>query len=177
MTSQFRGPDLPTKILSGFTSVRLPHGISVSARGEYRGGHYTTGINPIAIGRSVRSPVCEPHYANTENVQLKPETPALWVARCTPSLATGYSAKADYFKLRSVSATIPVDFAFPDRIQNATLTLALDNLYTWSRESLFGTFGIENFSNAGISIDQTGISSNERIPAPTSFRASLRVTF
>jgi hypothetical protein len=76
-----------------------------------------------------------------------------------------------------VSATIPVDFAFPDRIQNATLTLALDNLYTWSRESLFGTFGIENFSNAGISIDQTGISSNERIPAPTSFRASLRVTF
>jgi outer membrane receptor protein involved in Fe transport len=178
MTSQFRGPNLPTEIISGFTSVRLPLGISVSARGEYRGGHYTTGINPIAIGRSVRSPVCEPHYANTENVQLKPETPALWVARCTPSLnGVGYSAKADYFKLRSVSATLPVDFAFPDRIQNATLTLALDNLYTWSRESLFGTFGIENFSNAGIAIDQTGISSNERIPAPTSFRASLRVTF
>jgi outer membrane receptor protein involved in Fe transport len=177
ITNLFRGPNLPTQIISGYTTVRLPLGISVSARGEYRGGHYTTGINPIAIGRSVRSPVCEPYYANLENVQLKPETPALWVARCTPSLATGYSSKADYFKLRSVSATIPVDFAFPERIQNALLTLSLDNIYTWSRESMFGTFAIENFSNAGIAIDQTGISSNERIPAPSLFRASLRVTF
>jgi len=177
LTNQFRGPNLPTKILSGFTTLRLPLGISLTARGEFRGGHYTTGINPIAIGRSVRSPVCEPYYANTSDVQLKAETPALWVARCTPSLATGYSGKADYFKLRSVSATIPVDFAFPDRFQNALLTIALDNVYTWSKESLFGTFGIENFSNAGIAIDQTGISSNERIPAPTTLRASLRVTF
>jgi outer membrane receptor protein involved in Fe transport len=176
-TNTFLGPDLPTTTISGFTMVRLPANITLSARGEYRGGHYTTGVNPIAIGRSVRSPVCEPHYANAENVQLKPTTPALWVARCTPSLATGYSGKADYFKLRSLSATIPVDFLFPERFQNALLTLSLDNWYTWSRTSMFGTFGIENFSNAGIDIEQTGISSNERIPAPTQFRASLRVTF
>ncbi len=179
-TNVFRGSNLPTEILSGFTTVRLPAGIIVSARGEYRGGHYYTGFNagPVAIGRSVRSPVCEPYYANDSNVQLKPDVPALWVARCTPSLATsGYSMDADYFKLRSVSASVPVDFLFPDRFQNAILTIALDNAYTWSRESLFGTYGIENFSNSGISTEQTGLTTNERIPAPTTLRASLRVTF
>jgi outer membrane receptor protein involved in Fe transport len=177
-TSQFRGPNLPTTTLSGFTSFRLPAGITLSARGEYRGGHYANGgANPIAIGRAVRSPACFPYYANVDDVELLPTTPALWVARCTPSLATGYSMKGDYFKLRSLSATLPVDFAFPERVQNATLTLTLGNLYTWSREGIFGTFGIENFSNSGITTEQTGISGNERIPAPTTFRASLRVNF
>jgi outer membrane receptor protein involved in Fe transport len=178
-TSQFRGPDLPTTILSGFTSFRLPGGISVSARGEYRGGHYFTGFSagPVAIGRSVRSPLCFDYYANDTNVQLKPETPALWVARCTPSLATGYSMKADYFKLRSISATFPMDFLFPDRIQNSTLTLTMGNVYTWSRESPFGTYGIETFTNGGITNEQTGFTGNERIPAPTTLRAALRVTF
>jgi hypothetical protein len=87
--------------------------------------------------------------------------------------------KGDYFKLRSVSATIPMDFAFPDRVQNATLTLTLGNLYTWSREGLFGTYGFENFGNAGVSSETAslGISNNERIPAPTTLRAALRVTF
>ncbi|MBI4521337.1 MAG: TonB-dependent receptor [Gemmatimonadetes bacterium] len=181
----YRGPDLPTNISNAYTTVRLPYGISLSARGEYRGGMYTSGgVNPISIGRSVRSPLCYPYYANQENVQLKPDTPALWQARCTPSLATGYSAKGDYFKLRSVSATIPVDFAFPDRIQTATLTLTLGNAYTWSRELMFGTFGIENFGNSGIVGTATnpeggsiGLSGNERTPESTTLRASLRVTF
>jgi hypothetical protein len=125
--------------------------------------------------------VCEPYYSKPDpNTFLKPETPALWVARCTPSLnGIGYSMDADYFKLRSLSMTIPTDFAFPDRIQNSTLTLAFGNLYTWSRESLFGTYGIETFGNAGINSEaaSTGFATNERIPPTTTFRASLRVTF
>src|SRR5687768_5797189 len=86
---------------------------------------------------------------------------------------------ANYFKLRSLSATVPVDFAFPDRIQNSTLTLSLGNLYTWTRESLFGTYGIETFGNGGINSEtaSVGIATNERIPPTTTFRASLRVTF
>lgn len=178
-TSVYRGSNLPTQILGGYTTLRLPFGISLSTRGEYRGGHYTTAINPIAIGRSVRSPLCFDYYANEDNVQLKPDTPGLWVARCTPSLATGYSQKADYFKLRSISATIPMDFAFPDRVQNATLTLSMNNVYTWSRESPWGTYGFENFGNAGLTSEaaSVGISSNERIPAPTTLRAAFRFTF
>lgn len=182
LQNQFRGSNLPTRTISGFTTLRLPYGVSVSARGEYRGGHYFTGFNagPIAVGRGVRSPVCDQYYSKPDpDTFLKPGTPALWVARCTPTIAQGYSMDADYFKLRSLSATIPVDFAFPDRIQNSTLTLALGNLYTWSRESLFGTYGIETFGNTGINSEaaSTGFATNERIPPTTTFRASLRVTF
>jgi outer membrane receptor protein involved in Fe transport len=178
LTSQFVGPSLPTNITNGFVTVRLPLGISLSARGEYRGGAYTDDLNPIAIGRSVRSPACAPYYANDEDVQLKTDTPALWVARCTPSFnGIGYLMKGDYFKLRNLTATIPMDFAFPDRVQNSTLTLTLGNAYTWTREAIFGSYGIENFSNSGITTEQTGFTGNERIPAPTTFRAALRVTF
>jgi TonB-dependent starch-binding outer membrane protein SusC len=180
--NQFRGPNLPTHTLSGFTTLRLPYGVSISARGEYRGGHYFTGFSggPIAVGRGVRSPACEAHYSEPEpSVRLKANVPALWVARCTVAYATGYSQKADYFKIRNLSVTIPTDFAFPDRVQNSTLTLALGNLYTWSRESMFGTYGIETFGNGGISSESQsiGYSGNERIPPTTTFRASLRVTF
>ena len=41
--------------------------------------------------------------------------------------------KGDFFKLRSVSATIPVDAVFPERVSNATFTLALRNSYLWRR--------------------------------------------
>ena len=176
----YRGSNLPTTFLNGFTTVRLPRGISLALRGEYRGGHYVTSITTSSIGRSVRFPACFPYYENNEDVTLKPQTNALWQARCTPGLQSGgggWSMKADYFKMRSLTATLPMDFAFPDRIQNATLTLALNNFWTWSRESPFGTFAIENFTNDGGTEEQSGISANERIPAPTTFRASLRVTF
>ena len=182
--NQYRGPNLPTHTLSGSTTLRLPYGVSVSARGEYRGGHYFTGFNagPIAIGRGVRSPACVDYYMDPDpstQTRLKANTPALWVARCTPALQTGYSQKGDYFKLRSLSVSIPTDFVFPDRIQSSTLTLALGNLYTWSRESLFGTYGIETFGNGGVNSETAsiGFATNERIPPTTTFRASLRVTF
>src|SRR5690606_25369068 len=89
----------------------------------------------ISISRSVRSPLCFPYYVDaTSSIDLKPDTPALWRERCTPSAGEDYWFDADYFKLRSVSATVPVDFAFPDRVSNATLTLALNNAWDWYRE-------------------------------------------
>src|SRR5690606_26060016 len=88
--------------ISGSTTIRMPYGISLSARGEFRGGNYA-GINPIAIDRSVRSPACFPYYANDENVQLRDDTPATWVHRCTPTLSRLYTGKGDYFKLRNIT--------------------------------------------------------------------------
>jgi TonB-dependent starch-binding outer membrane protein SusC len=175
----FRGPDLPTKNINMNTTVRLPFGISLSGRGEFRGGHYYYLRLPVAIERSVRSPLCMPYYIDQETVTLKPDTPALWQARCTPTINQGYSIKADYFKLRSVSLTAPMNVLFPDRIQNATLTVTLGNGWTWSKESPWGTYAFENFGNAGVTNEaqSLGINGNERIPPPTTLRASMRVTF
>ena len=179
-TNQYLGSNLPTHTLAGSVTARVPGNITLSLRGEYKGGHVNSGLNPISIGRSVRSPVCVPYYANQDNVTLKPNIPALWLARCTPSISTGYTMEADYFKMRSLTATVPVDFAFPDRVTGSTLTLSLNNFYTWSKGSFWGTYGFENFGNSGIAatgLGETGISGNERLPAPTSLTASLRVTF
>jgi hypothetical protein len=169
---------LAPTILSGNTTIRMPYGISLAARGEFRAGNWGS-INPISISRSVRSPVCFPYYANEENVQLKNDTPALWVHRCTPTLgnASPYTIEGDYFKLRSITATVPMDFAFPDRVQNAVLTLSLGNFYTWKKDSVWGTYGIESSGNGGASDRGSGLGGTERTPPPASFRASLRVTF
>jgi hypothetical protein len=56
-----------------------------------------------------------------------------------------------------------MDFAFPDRVQNALFTVVLGNAYTYTR----GMFGNHGVNMAG----------GERIPAPTTLRASLRVVF
>jgi hypothetical protein len=170
--------DLAPTIISGNTTVRLPYGVSVAARGEFRGGNWAS-INPISMNRSVRSPACFPYYANEENVQLRNDISALWVQRCTPTIGNNYNAPGDYFKLRSVTATVPVDFAFPDRFQNAVLTLTLGNAYTWKKDALFGTYGIESAGNPGATgVDRgNGLGGSERTPPTTTFRASLRVTF
>ena len=81
---------------------------------------------------------------------------------------------ADYFKLRSVSASIPVDFAFPDRISGAMLTLALNNAFDWYREIPW--YDTEIFGNDGATSDAIG-NATERLPGPATFRISLRVTF
>jgi TonB-linked SusC/RagA family outer membrane protein len=167
------GPNLPTRQISVNTSVRLPRGIVVSANGEYRGGHIVN-TNPISIGRSVRSPLCAPFYVNPEtSVTLKAETPALWRARCTPSLGEGYYYDGDYFKLRTVSATVPVDFAFPDRVSNASLTLSLNNSWLWMKDVAW--MDPEILGNDGA--NEPGLGASERTPAPVTFRISLRVTF
>src|SRR5690606_27852704 len=50
-------PKFPTHFVTPSISLRTPGNIVLSARGEYRGGNMVE-INPIAVDRSVRSPIC-----------------------------------------------------------------------------------------------------------------------
>ena len=152
----------PSTLATLNTTVRLPAGISVSARTDYIGGEgYFRSVNAMgsAVGRNVRSPVCIPYYLNPTGVVLRPDTPALWVHRCTPGLNQAYDVEGEEFRIQSVSATFPMDFAFPDRIQNAVLTLVLNNPKVFHHH-LWGMGG-----------------QSERLPPTTSLRASLRLTF
>jgi hypothetical protein len=153
----------PTLIVGGSFTVRAPFGISVSARGDYEGGgnYAWRSTNPIPITRNVRSPACLAYYQNGENVLIRVDTPAIWVQRCNSGIGNGYNHPADVFRLRTVSATVPMDFAFPDRIQNATLTMVFGNFWMRTNGSMWGNYR----------------SSGERIPEATYVRASLRVTF
>ncbi|MEX2466138.1 MAG: TonB-dependent receptor [Gemmatimonadota bacterium] len=167
-------PIFPTHFVTPTLSVRTPGNITLSARGEYRGGNMVE-ISPIPVGRSVRSPLCFPYYTDPQNdITLRENIPAIWRERCSTSFNDDYWFDADYFKLRSVSATIPVDFAFPDRISNATLTMVVANAYDWYREIPW--YDVELVPDNGIGQEGFG-NASERSPAPATLRISLRVTF
>jgi len=155
-------------------TVRLPKGIVLSARGDYKGGFYMTEA-VWSITRSVRSPLCFPYYVDPANsIELKTGIPAIWKARCDPSEYEGYVWKGDFFKVRSVSATIPMDFAFPEKVSNATLTLALNNSYLWMRDMPYMDPEAQSDPYAS---GQQGYNFEETVPAPIVLRASLRITF
>ena len=168
------GPNLPTTFIGGNMTVRAPGNITLSANGEFKGGFY---MNEAvwSISRSVRSHLCFPWYVDPQNsIEMKPDTPALFRARCNPREGEGYMWKADFFKLRSVSATIPVDAVFPERVSNATFTLALRNSYLWRKEMPFMDPELTGDPNSG---QRQGYNFEESVPAPITLHASLRITF
>ena len=169
------GPNLPTTFINGNLTVRTPGNIILSANGEFKGGFY---MNEAvwSISRSVRSHLCFPWYVNPQSsIEMKPDTPALWRARCNPREGEGYVWKGDFFKLRTVSATIPVSAIFPERVSNAIFTLSLRNSYLWMLEMPF--MDPELTGDPSDSGPQGGYGFEESVPAPITLHASLRITF
>ena len=75
-----------------------------------------------------------------------------------------------------MSAAIPVDFIFPERVSNAMLTITLQNAFDWYREIPW--YDVELSSDAGSGQAGEGFANAaERTPAPATLRFSLRVTF
>ena len=185
------GPTEPTLMWSPQTSLRIPGGITFSAMGEFRGGFYHPGaFTTGAVGRGAWAVDCWEWYVTPfaataangyrapgpqDSHDLKPETPALFRAMCSRSTSTtGFSVrKGDYFRLRNVSAQIPMDFVFPERVSNSMLTLQLTNSYTW-RNKDWGVFDPE----MGLA-DTVGpwLGAGVLTPPTWGFTASLRVQF
>jgi hypothetical protein len=165
----FYGPNLPTTFISPSITLRVPKGITLNARGDYKGGFYMN-EQVFAIGRSVRSPLCFPYYSDPENSNaLKADIPAIWYSRCNTSDTEGYMWDASFFKIRSISATIPVR-------SNSVLTIALNNSFLWMKEMPFmdPEASADPGNNTG---PQQGYNFEEVVPAPISLRLSLRVTW
>jgi outer membrane receptor protein involved in Fe transport len=171
------GPGNPTLILAPSTSIRLPGGITLAARGEYKAGHYYRdgNIESGAVQRSATVPSCWSYYANkgVDN-RLVPvdQIPALGRARCTPSLtqADYFTYEADFFRMRALSATIPIEFLVPQRVTSATLSLSLNNSFTWKAMPILDPELGQNGASESLSIG-----SSPRLPPPIQFVASLRL--
>lgn len=171
------GPNEPTHIIQGNTLLRLPYGITLSARGEYQGGHFiSNGAEANAISRSVRWPGCFETYA-IEETQGRSAVTAGERARCLDisDFQGSFSiVPSDFFKLRDVTAQIPVPEGWLPRTDQATLTLSGRNLARWTREE-FNTMDPE-IGFQGYSETSTR-SISEHIPPPASFVVSLRIAF
>ena len=168
----FYGPSQPTHTITPSTQLRLPYGITMSARGEYLGGHYIADAN--MYGQISRG---ESAYAGCIEIQEKDkagklsELTALERWRCIPRFAIGRGNpinRGNFFKLRDVSLRLPL--AFWSGVQNPTLTLSTRNAYRWMNSDWW-SYEPEVGCNG---TDCLVISQQEHIPPPATFSAAIR---
>jgi hypothetical protein len=193
------GPASPTRIINANTTITLPGGIALSARGELQSGAWmlNSGENG-AMSRSVPTPPCFEAYRKVEpGWELgppgkergipsgsRPATLLAWErANCfgqiNPSLSTHPS---DYFELRDVTMNVPVSSLLPsytgwaDRLD---LTVSFRNPWGWKhKEMVFGHPESGVVSGAGA--QQNPLVKSIAIggyPIQSYFTTSLRATF
>jgi TonB-linked SusC/RagA family outer membrane protein len=170
------GANLPTHNYGMNTTLDLPHGIVIDARGEYEGGGYMyDGAGNAAVSRSVRWPGCYDTYKKQDLGQLDQIT-ALQLVRCTPSLTRSdyWIYPSDYFKLRDVSLSIPIPAHYIPRASSARLTLSGHNVWKWVNKD-FPTLDPETGNNGGY--DSRVRSMLEQVPPPALFLMSLHLVF
>jgi hypothetical protein len=165
------GPNFPTLTLGFNTTIRLPKGIQIVARGEYQGGHFVRDdVSSNALTRSVRWPYCFEAYPQIEagnegnlstwlqSTCLRGNVRAHW-----------FVYPADFFKLRELSATVPVAAIIP-AVSAATLTFSARNIFRW-RNKDFPVFDAEMMGDEGI--DATVRTIGHHVPLPATFTRNL----
>ncbi|REL33379.1 TonB-dependent receptor [Rhodohalobacter sp. SW132] len=168
------GPNEPTHIIGISTSFDLPYGITLSARGEYQGGHYIyDGASLNTLARGVQFPTCFDAF-DLINAGQSDQLTALDRSRCIPTNVRSdwFIYPADFFKLRELSLRIPLPIDLGPH-GSSTFTVTGRNLWTW-KNSEFPIFDPEiTWRGAGDATRQIF----EHIPPAASLTGTLRVTF
>jgi TonB-linked SusC/RagA family outer membrane protein len=170
------GPQQPTFVWGTSATLRLPKGISLSARGEYQGGAWIYQASAAnALQRSVRWPTCRRAHLILEGGGTTAELTARERLECVPATLQDdvLWEPQDFFKLRDVTLTIPLSALFPDA-RAATLSLTAQNWLRWYNRDL-RMFDPEMTDRDSLNEQNRNIS--EHIPPPATFTASLRITF
>jgi hypothetical protein len=159
------------------STLTLPKGISLTARGEYQGGAYMEdGAAYNAVTRSVRWPGCFGAYTVQEAQGLEGLT-AKQRSQCVQSEARQdfFIYPADFFKVRELTLQVPVPARFVPGSSRASLTLSGHNIWKWVNDE-FPVFDPEmGAANSGF--DTQVRSMLEHVPPPATYTASLRVIF
>jgi TonB-dependent starch-binding outer membrane protein SusC len=178
------GPQQPTLILGQQLSVRMPKGVTLSARGEYQGGAWIQdGASFNALSRSVRWPTCARAYpilypgGLTDSLHRAniPQLTARERKECVPTNTNSdtFWFPQDFWKLRDVTLTIPVGWAIR-RVSSATLSITVQNYFKWINSQL-RLFDPEMVGRDALDSQNRDIS--EHIPPPAVITFNLRMTF
>ena len=170
------GPNLPNLILGINTSLELPKGMLLTARGEYQGGAYMyDGAAWNAVRRSVRWPGCFDYY-RIQETQGRDATTAKQRAMCDVSLSRAdyWVYPADFFKIREVTFQTPLPESWIPGASRASLTLSGHNVFKWVHKD-FLTFEPEMGNNDGFNAPVRAML--EHVPPPATYTASLRIVF
>jgi outer membrane receptor protein involved in Fe transport len=170
------GPQQPEFVLGLNASLRLPKGITISARGEYQAGAYIyDGASGNALSRSVRWATCSNAFGILDVGGTEDQLTAWERHACIPANHDFdiHIYKQDFFKLRDLTLRVPFGWAIP-QLQQATLTLTVQNYFRWINDDL-RVFDPEMVDRD--SLDQQNRSISEHIPPPAIITASVRVNF
>jgi TonB-dependent starch-binding outer membrane protein SusC len=172
------GPNTPTRIIGGNTSINLPGQITLSARGEYQGGHYISdGSSEDAASRAITSwPRC------VASNQLRKEGRAAETTARERLLCDSrhyrqgsFIQKADFFKLREVSARAALPFRVPGA-SSAFITLSAHNWYRWVNDE-WDIFEPEMMGSAEPGVQRVRALGIGVTPPPATFMGSVRLVF
>ena len=173
-TDHIYGPNQPTRTIGLSTSLRLPYGIQLSARGEYMGGHFINDNGSAqSLTRAVEWPTCFGAYELARAGRADEMT--AWqrgVCQASEFQVDYVTQPGDFAKLRDVTLRVPVEHFIPGT-RNADFSLSARNWLRWTKD--FPVFDPEMGSNAGYAA--TVRSTTEHIPPAASLIASLRVSF
>ncbi len=170
------GPNQPTKVFGINTTITLPKGILLTARGEYQGGNYMyDGAAWNAITRSVKWPGCFADYKLSEE-QGPDALTAKQRSRCVVQFAQSDFEiyKADFFKIRELTVQAPIPSKLMPGATHAALSLTARNFWKWVNSD-FPVFEPEMGNNNGFNTTERSLL--EQIPPPATYTLALRVTF
>lgn len=177
---QYIGPAYPAKTASVGTTITYDR-FTLSALGEYNGGHYQQ--NAMGFQNNIRD-VWPPCYEVQEKLRAAAGGDLSAVAGVTarqrakcalPSdplsqIADFWIQPADFFKLRNISLSIAVPESWIPTAGTATLTLSGRNLFT-----------ITDYDGLDPEVNDFGHGLNRQeyynLPPARSFMAALRVSF
>jgi TonB-dependent starch-binding outer membrane protein SusC len=182
----FFGPAEPTHIIGLSTSLNLPYGVMVTARGEYMGGHYVNEFasnllaqrGPGALGCDHAYRIV-PHGEYSGPGDTHPNLDQLRAydrALCYESSQSAmWRLPQDFARLREISARAPLPVTIPGT-SDAFVTLSARNLARWVNHDFY-SHDPETQGAANPMGSLTGGSVTDHVPAPATITASLRVTF
>ncbi|MBI4539214.1 MAG: TonB-dependent receptor [Gemmatimonadetes bacterium] len=169
------GPTQPTLTVTPSTEIRLPRGVTVSARGEYLGGHYIQDAN--TYGQISRGEALWPSCIRIQELfkagRLN-ELTAYQRNRCVQKYSRNGTPvnKGDFFKLREVTVRIPLWFW--TNVTSPSLTISGRNVWKWLNDDwwvLDPEIGCNTGHNCLV------ISQQEHIPPPATYTVALRFGF
>ncbi|MBI4540839.1 MAG: TonB-dependent receptor [Gemmatimonadetes bacterium] len=170
------GPNQPTTTIVPNTRIRLPGDIILSARGEFMGGFYMGNSGwSNAISRAADWPTCRdlPQRILKGDVA---DIPAKFRALCnfrTTTLRGTHVFKADFFKIRDITAQFPLGRLVPWG-ESPTLTLSARNWIRWYNDDWLD-LDPEMVDNSGHNTVYRVV--GEAVAPPAVFTMSLRVGF
>src|SRR2546421_84731 len=185
----FFGPSVPTVIINPFTTLKLPHGLLLTARGEYQGGAWGQDFpSRLVAQRGPRGPVgCDDVYKIVPWASYTgpgdPNAPAaisqvraLDRARCYKNARSDvWFMPLDFFKLREVTLQAPIPTRFIPRATSAFATLSFHNLWRWTN-SEFASFDPELIGSRD-NVNQLFSMITDQLPPPATATFSLKLTF